>query len=140
MLTPQQRIGYVTALKSGRAFNGAHRDSGRLVHLVPPLSGATAGFWGSKALCGTIPGYRGNGWHEVNKPVSCARCIEMAKDDDAGITFEDYTPLTYFVRRGGVCFVESSADAKLSGVYIMTIRNEQLANIIVKLINDNFKP
>ncbi len=54
--------------------------------------------------------------------------------------FEDLTPLTYFVRKGGLCYVESSCDAKLPGIHVMTIANSRDADIIVQLINDNYKP
>lgn len=60
--------------KSGRAFNGAHRDSGVIVHIY---SGETFNFpsWG-KALCGASPNIGGNGWHEVNDMVTCEKCIK----------------------------------------------------------------
>lgn len=50
---------------------------------------------------------------------------------------EDLLPLTYFVRKGGLCFIESSADAKISGVHFATAANESFANCIVRAINDN---
>lgn len=67
---------YGYAKKSGRAFNGAHRDSGSVVHIVPKLPKGTGGDWFDKAVCGTEPGRRGNGWHEVNEDPTCERCIK----------------------------------------------------------------
>jgi len=67
---------YVAAMKSGRAFNGAHRDAGKIVHLVEPLPENCSGDWFTKSLCGTIPGYRGNGWHETTLDVNCEKCIK----------------------------------------------------------------
>ncbi len=64
-----------TAVKSGRGFNGAHRDSGSIVHIVPKMSATCSGFWGDKALCGTRPGYRGNGWSEVHNKANCPKCL-----------------------------------------------------------------
>ena len=66
---------YVSAIKSGRAFNGAHRDAGTIVHLVKSM-GNSFGFWGGKSLCGTEPGMRGNGWHRVDKQPTCLKCIK----------------------------------------------------------------
>jgi len=53
----------VPAIKSGRAWNGFHRDGGVIVHAVPPLR--SAGDWFYKALCGTEPGRRGNGLQKM---------------------------------------------------------------------------
>jgi hypothetical protein len=63
---------YSTVIKSGRAFNGAHRDAGTIVHLI--AGGEVNGFWGGKSLCGTEPGRRGNGWHKVDKDATCYKC------------------------------------------------------------------
>lgn len=65
---------YVTARKGGRCFNGAHRDGGAIIHLVPATD--AGGYWGDKALCGTSPGLRGYGWSESDLPVSCEKCIK----------------------------------------------------------------
>lgn len=61
--------GFVAAYKSGRAFNGSHRDAGTIIHLVPalPETTSTGGFWGDKSLCGVEPGRRGNGWAESKR-------------------------------------------------------------------------
>ncbi len=59
--------------KSGRAFNGAHRDAGSIVHIVTEK---VSGDWFTKALCGTEPGYAGNGWSETNDPATCQACIK----------------------------------------------------------------
>lgn len=58
--------------KAGRCFNGAHRDSGKIVHFVPDEE--PSGFWGTKALCGTEPGVRGYGWTLSTKKVNCPKC------------------------------------------------------------------
>lgn len=61
-------------IKSGRCANGAERDQGTVTHAVPDDSHPS---W-KKALCGTAPGYRGNGWKEVDARdrVTCARCLK----------------------------------------------------------------
>jgi len=64
-----------TAIKSGRAWNGFHRDSGTIVHLVRPLPESTTGFWGGKALCGTEPSSGGNGWADTERALNCPKCI-----------------------------------------------------------------
>ncbi len=66
-----------TVIKSGRAFNGAHRDAGTIIHLIPKIN--PSGVSWDKALCGTEPGIRGNGWHQVDKPASCEKCIKKLK-------------------------------------------------------------
>lgn len=48
---------------------------------------------------------------------------------------ENLLPLTYFIRKGGLCFIESSADAKVSGIHIATAANETIAKLIVCSIN-----
>ena len=63
---------YVPATKGGRCWNGAHRDAGQIVHLVPPINGH--GAWFSTALCGAEPGRRSYGWSESNKEVNCEKC------------------------------------------------------------------
>ena len=68
-----------TAIKSGRAFNDRERDRGTVVHIVPKQPETTSGFWGYAALCGTKPGYRGNGWSEVQREATCKKCIERNK-------------------------------------------------------------
>ena len=67
---------YVSAIKSGRAFNGAHRDAGKIIHSVEPLPKGTAGDWFTKSLCGIEPGMRGNGWSEVDRNVNCPKCLK----------------------------------------------------------------
>jgi len=69
----------VSAYKAGRSFNGAHRDSGIIIHLVPPLPYTTNGFWGDKALCGAKPGVRGYGWSDTSMPPTCEKCINKNK-------------------------------------------------------------
>ena len=65
----------VPAYKSGRAWNGAHRDAGTIVHLVEEQPESQAGYWSGKALCGTEPGIGGNGWASSVKNVTCKKCI-----------------------------------------------------------------
>jgi hypothetical protein len=62
------------AQKSGRAFNGAHRDAGSIIHAVTDNSFPS---W-NKALCGVEPGRRGNGWHyiEDGRFVDCPKCLK----------------------------------------------------------------
>jgi hypothetical protein len=72
---------YSTVTKSGRGFNGAHRESGTIVHLILPRPVGEGGFWSGKALCGTSPGQRGNGWTDSNKPASCPACLKKQRKD-----------------------------------------------------------
>lgn len=65
-----------TAYKSGRAFNDAERDRGTAIHIVPKMPENARGFWGYKALCGTRPGQRGNGWKEANQESTCENCLK----------------------------------------------------------------
>lgn len=77
---PEEGKDYIAALKSGRAFNGAHRDAGKIIHLVPPF-GFTS--W-DKALCGTSPGSRGNGWTKAmdHEAVNCPKCIRKGNPNE----------------------------------------------------------
>lgn len=68
-----------TVIKSGRAFNGFERNRGTIVHLVPKQQVGTIGDCFDKALCGTEPGRRGNGWHEVSTIATCPKCLKKAK-------------------------------------------------------------
>lgn len=60
----------------GRLANGAERDAGTLVHLVPDETihyGHTA-----RALCGAKPGRRSGGWdtdHYAGGSPTCIRCV-----------------------------------------------------------------
>ncbi len=72
-IEPETRI-YVGAYKAGRCFNGAHRDGGTIVHLVPEEPKGT-NFWGDAALCGTKPGARGYGWASTPMPTTCPKCL-----------------------------------------------------------------
>ena len=65
---------YSNVRKGGRCFNGAHRDSGAIIHIVE--GDEVNGFWGTKALCGTEPGRRGYGWTLANKDATCEKCIK----------------------------------------------------------------
>jgi len=64
------------AVKSGRAWNGAHRDAGVIVHAVEPLPPTSGGDWFTKALCGAEPGRRGNGWAKSNNDINCPKCLK----------------------------------------------------------------
>jgi hypothetical protein len=66
---------YVPAIKIGRCFNGYERDKGIIVHWVTPLPKGDFGDWFNKALCGTEPGRRGNGWAKSNNEVTCKKCL-----------------------------------------------------------------
>lgn len=73
----------VSATKSGRAWNGAHRDGGVIVHAVPPLPETTSGDWFDKSLCGAEPGRRGNGWAKTNHEVTCEKCLKRLASNSA---------------------------------------------------------
>lgn len=64
------------AVKGGRCFNSAHRDSGQIVHAVKPMPENCGGYWGDKAACGTEPGRRGFGWTKSNNKINCPKCIK----------------------------------------------------------------
>lgn len=64
------------AVKSGRAWNGAHRDAGTIVHAVEPLPPTTGGDWFTKAECGAEPGRRGNGWAKTSREINCPKCLK----------------------------------------------------------------
>jgi hypothetical protein len=68
---------YVARSKSGRCWNGASRDAGIIRHAVP--AGEICGDDFRKALCGAVPGARGNGWGSHADPVedvNCPRCLK----------------------------------------------------------------
>jgi hypothetical protein len=66
---------YKSAVKAGRCFNGAHRDSGVIVHAIPEDNINGPNF--KKALCGTSPGIRGYGWNDsINKDINCSKCLK----------------------------------------------------------------
>jgi len=53
----------------GRCANGAERDKGHLIHIVPEESAG--------ALCGASYGRRSAGWSEVSMdPANCPRCLK----------------------------------------------------------------
>lgn len=69
---------FTYALKSGRAFNGAHRDAGKIKHIIRGDYTTNLKEWPSwaKALCGTEPGRSGNGWNfsvPAGVPI-CEKC------------------------------------------------------------------
>jgi len=66
---------YFARMKSGRAFNGAHRDMGSIYHIVTTDSDPS---W-ENALCGVSPGIKGNGWTSPEKDlhlVNCKKCLK----------------------------------------------------------------
>lgn len=54
----------------------------------------------------------------------------MNTKNNQKINFADLLPATYFVRKGGLAHIESSCDAKISGVHIATAANEYFAEQI----------
>lgn len=64
------------AVKSGRAWNGFHRDSGTIVHAVEALPPTTGGDWFTKAECGAEPGRRSNGWAKTSREINCPKCLK----------------------------------------------------------------
>ena len=85
---------YTPVKKSGRAWNGFHRDVGTVVHAIVGIE--SNGYWGGKALCGTEPGLRGNGWAKATtfysrdniqpSEITCEKCIKkINKGKDNGI-------------------------------------------------------
>lgn len=67
--------------KGGRCFNGAHRDSGVIVHIVAgPIPN---GPWMDKALCGVRPGQKGYGWAESHREANCTKCLKKKGGQNA---------------------------------------------------------
>ena len=60
--------------KAGRCWNGAHRDSGTVVHIVPEKEPTYP--WFTKALCGAQPGRSGYGWTGTKQDVNCPKCLK----------------------------------------------------------------
>lgn len=66
-------MSYRLARKAGRCTNGFERDGGLFTHLAPES------LYG-RALCGTKPGLRGNGWADAHTDVlTCGACISILK-------------------------------------------------------------
>jgi hypothetical protein len=62
-------------VKAGRCWNGFHKDSGVIVHSVPPQPESVSGPHFEKALCRAVPGRSGYGWVSVpGKEINCSRC------------------------------------------------------------------
>jgi len=64
--------------KTGRCSTGAERDGGTVLHAVRIPFGEVRDIqnW-EPALCGTMPGQRGNGWDlEKGRKITCSRCLE----------------------------------------------------------------
>ena len=68
-----------TAIKAGtaRSKDGAERDRGVVVHIVPTLPDNCTGDWFTKALCGTEP--RRGGWCKTIREATCEKCIKKNK-------------------------------------------------------------
>ena len=66
------------AYKGGRGWNGNEKDSGSIIHIVPPpFDGMNYGLH-IKALCGIRPGDRSLGWSETKRLPTCPKCIKIA--------------------------------------------------------------
>lgn len=58
--------------KTGRCASGAERDGGTIYHGV-----MKGGHPWAKALCGAVPGRRGNGWGTYpGDKVTCPKCLK----------------------------------------------------------------
>lgn len=73
---------YFARTKSGRCWNGAHREGGSIVHAVKGNDYPSF----AKALCGTEPGLRSAGWEtfRLGIAVTCPKCIkklELLRDE-----------------------------------------------------------
>ena len=65
----------MTLRKTGRCATGSERDGGVRYHAVPIDGIAGGGSW-AKALCGSRPGDRGNGWSVYQgDAVTCPACL-----------------------------------------------------------------
>ena len=69
-------IPMLPAVKGGRCWNGAHRDAGQIIHLVPAMPTYSSGDWFYKAVCGTEPGRRSYGWNKTDKDANCPKCLK----------------------------------------------------------------
>lgn len=67
--------------KSGRAFNGSHRDAGTIIHGI--IGVEPQGDWFGKSVCGTAPGYRGNGWSPTIAEINCPKCLRKIIAEDS---------------------------------------------------------
>jgi hypothetical protein len=70
--TSARPAGYKPHYLGGRCWNGAHRDAGKVVHAVRPLTGGGSNF--NTAVCGRTPGGRSYGLAETADEVNCPRC------------------------------------------------------------------
>lgn len=80
---------YTPVRKSGRSWNGAHRDAGIVVHAIIGIE--SNGYWGGKALCGTEPRLRSNGWTKATtfhsrdniqpSEITCEKCIKKINNN-----------------------------------------------------------
>lgn len=66
--------------KGGRCWNGAHRDSGRLIHAVICDQHNSNHPFFKKSVCGTMPGRTSYGWiEEEDREVTCPKCLKKMK-------------------------------------------------------------
>lgn len=68
----------INVKKGGRSWNGFHSDKGVIIHAVPEPEPNE--YWGSKALCGAIPGKRSYGWVKSDNIVSCEKCKKKVSE------------------------------------------------------------
>lgn len=87
--TPGEKTSYTPVHKTGRAWNGFHLDAGHVVHAIEGEE--PNGYWGGKALCGTEPGMRSNGWGLATdfysrsdirpSEITCKKCLNKIKKE-----------------------------------------------------------
>lgn len=69
----------VLARLTGRCADGAERDGGRRIHVIPVEPGHVLRrtLWGT-AVCGAKPGRLSNGWVEVDgaEVPTCPACVK----------------------------------------------------------------
>lgn len=78
----QAKIKTYHVSKGGRCWNGAHRDSGKLIHAViceDRFAARISGPFFNKSVCGTTPGRTSYGWVEEEGEVSCPKCLKKMK-------------------------------------------------------------
>mgnify|MGYP003577900410 CR=1 FL=1 len=74
--TVRRFAGFVTARAAGQCADGAERDGGKLVHLIPDMGPEG---WAVAAACGMRPGRRSAGWQGVpGREGTCRRCRSRA--------------------------------------------------------------
>lgn len=67
---------YLIARKAGKCLNGAHRDTGVVIHIVPGITENDLPSW-DRAFCGAEPAVkRGAGWTASYVAPNCEKCIK----------------------------------------------------------------